>query len=188
MAVNVLRVHHYEPLSQSNGPGTRFTLWLQGCTLGCPGCFNPLSHPAQGGKVWSIDKIISLTLPYREQIDGFTISGGEPLQQLHNLSHLLRQLKSTHQKSIILFSGYEWSEIQAFPGRDEILAYIDVLIAGRYQAYQRIAQGLTGSANKTFHFFSSALNKNDFTGVPSSEVFLDEEGNLRITGIDPPGW
>ena len=37
-------IHAIEPRSRANGPGARFVVWLQGCTLGCPGCFNPATH------------------------------------------------------------------------------------------------------------------------------------------------
>jgi pyruvate-formate lyase-activating enzyme len=39
------RVHAVDPRSRANGPGTRFVIWSQGCTLGCAGCFNPETHP-----------------------------------------------------------------------------------------------------------------------------------------------
>ena len=43
-------IHAIEPRSRANGPGVRFVVWLQGCTLGCPGCFNPSTHAAAGGR------------------------------------------------------------------------------------------------------------------------------------------
>ena len=45
-----VRVHAIEPRSRANGPGARFVVWMQGCTLGCPGCFNPTTHDAAGGR------------------------------------------------------------------------------------------------------------------------------------------
>ena len=45
-----VRVHATEPRSRANGPGARFVVWMQGCTLGCPGCFNPATHDARGGR------------------------------------------------------------------------------------------------------------------------------------------
>jgi pyruvate-formate lyase-activating enzyme len=40
----LLNLHALWPRSRANGPGVRMVLWLQGCTLGCPGCFNPATH------------------------------------------------------------------------------------------------------------------------------------------------
>ncbi|MGD0006352.1 MAG: 4Fe-4S cluster-binding domain-containing protein, partial [Anaerolineaceae bacterium] len=46
MTDQILNLHHFEPLSLVNGPGKRSVVWVQGCTLNCPGCFNPQTHPA----------------------------------------------------------------------------------------------------------------------------------------------
>jgi len=54
--VNV-RVHATEPRSRANGPGARFVVWMQGCTLGCPGCFNPTTHDATGGREVTVEEI-----------------------------------------------------------------------------------------------------------------------------------
>ena len=39
-----LRLHAFLPRSRANGPGWRSVVWVQGCSLGCPGCFNPQTH------------------------------------------------------------------------------------------------------------------------------------------------
>jgi pyruvate-formate lyase-activating enzyme len=42
-----LRLHQFLPSSHTNGPGLRAVLWVQGCSLGCPRCFNPATHSAR---------------------------------------------------------------------------------------------------------------------------------------------
>ena len=37
-------VHSMLRRSAVNGPGERAVIWLQGCDLGCRGCWNPTSH------------------------------------------------------------------------------------------------------------------------------------------------
>lgn len=37
-------VHAIVPGSRVNGPGLRAVLWLQGCLLHCPGCWNMATH------------------------------------------------------------------------------------------------------------------------------------------------
>ena len=44
-----LRVHAQMESSQVNGPGRRAVIWVQGCSLGCTGCFNKRSHSTAGG-------------------------------------------------------------------------------------------------------------------------------------------
>jgi anaerobic ribonucleoside-triphosphate reductase activating protein len=45
----MLRVHSVMEVSRVNGPGRRAVVWLQGCSLHCPGCWNPETHAKQGG-------------------------------------------------------------------------------------------------------------------------------------------
>jgi hypothetical protein len=46
------------------------------------------------------------------RIEGVTISGGEPLQQLAGLAHLLERIKTElPQLSVILFTGFSWEEL-----------------------------------------------------------------------------
>lgn len=188
MSAKTLRIHHYEPLSQTNGPGIRFVIWLQGCTLRCPACYNPETHSESGGSLWTLNRLISAINPYKDTIDGFTISGGEPFQQARNLSAFIERLRNDFLKTIIVFSGYEWDELKSFPEMKSIKENIDVLIAGRYRNDLRVAKGLVGSENKTFHFFSNRLQLSDFNPIPSTEIFLDKNGNIRISGIDPLEW
>ncbi len=75
MTAHVARVHAVEPRSRANGPGERFVVWLQGCTLGCAGCFNPLTHDAAGGSAIAIDELVARMAATRG-IEGLTLSGG----------------------------------------------------------------------------------------------------------------
>ncbi|MDD5369008.1 MAG: 4Fe-4S single cluster domain-containing protein [Anaerolineaceae bacterium] len=186
--VSILRLHAYLPVSQVNGPGKRFTIWVQGCTLGCPGCFNPKTHPYHSGEAVSVDQLFELIEAHIPIIQGVTISGGEPLQQRRPLETLLALLQENTSLGVILFTGYTWSEVQRMPRIDRLLNNLDVLIAGRYLVNQRLAHGLLGSANKSLHFFSPRHTPADFDSVPSAEVILTPDGQVLLTGIDPLGW
>ena len=39
-----LRLHRFIPRTEVEGPGARACVWVQGCHLACPGCFNPETH------------------------------------------------------------------------------------------------------------------------------------------------
>ncbi len=183
-----LRLHHFEPLSLANGPGRRAVLWLQGCTLACPGCFNPQTHPLDGGQKIAIADLLQELLLLRPTLDGLTISGGEPLLQLPALTNLLQALHRQTPLSVLLFSGFTWTQIQAMPGSQALLAEVDVLLAGPYQAKQRLAHGLLGSANKTVHLLSSHYQLTDLQATPPAEVCIDETGQIVLSGIDPLTW
>lgn len=183
-----LRIHHLQPLSLSNGPGRRAVLWLQGCTLHCPGCFNPATHALDGGEERRVCDLVAEIEPLRPQIDGLTISGGEPLLQIQPLVRLLQALHRSGPFSTLLFSGFTWTQIQAMPGSTALLAEVDVLLAGPYQAKQRLASGLLGSANKTLHLLTSRHTHAELQAVPPTEIYIAPDGQITLSGIDPLNW
>lgn len=186
--MNTLRVHDFIAASRSNGPGLRAVLWLQGCTLGCEGCFNPSTHPASGGSEMLIPEVIDLIKSSSETIEGVTISGGEPLQQVPALLELLRRLRKTTTLSIITFTGFTWDEFIRMPQAPLLQANMDVLISGRYIDSLRTARNLTGSGNKTLHFFTDRYCPDDFLDIPEAEVVIGTDGYLNLSGIDPLNW
>jgi anaerobic ribonucleoside-triphosphate reductase activating protein len=188
MKESLLHVHHFEPASRANGPGLRAVLWVQGCSLGCPGCFNPETHPRAAGEDWPIGSLVEKILAEHDSIEGITISGGEPLQQRPALEVLLGRIRHETALSVVLFSGYSWEEIQKMRHIQSLLANVDVLLAGRYDASQRVAEALTGSANKTIHFLTSRYSSKDLQPVPVAEVILTQAGEIRLTGINPIHW
>ena len=44
-----IRLAGLEPESIVDGPGYRFTVFVQGCPHNCPGCHNPQTHDFGGG-------------------------------------------------------------------------------------------------------------------------------------------
>jgi anaerobic ribonucleoside-triphosphate reductase activating protein len=184
----VLNIHHWTPNSCANGPGKRAVVWVQGCSLGCPGCFNPETHPRHGGNVVQVDELLGKLIALEEQIEGLTISGGEPLQQIPALLALLQELRRETKLSVLVFTGFTWAEVKCMPRSAELLATIDVLIAGRFEASQRLAQGLIGSANKTLHFLTQRYAWKDLQRTPPAEVWIASDGEIELSGIDPLHW
>ena len=103
-----IRIHDLLPKSHANGPGPRAVVWVQGCSLGCKGCFNPQTHAKDGGRTVPIDTLVEDILTLRDSIQGLTISGGEPLQQLPSVRLLLRGVRMRSALSTLLFTGYTW--------------------------------------------------------------------------------
>ena len=181
-------MHHFQPASRSNGPGWRALVWFQGCTLGCAGCYNPQTHSAEGGE--TVDPVVLADQIIRLQpsIQGITISGGEPFQQLPALLALVTHIRQNSSLSILLFSGFDLTEIQKIPRANAVLAQIDVLIAGRYISSRRLAQGLLGSANKTAYYLTSRYSQADLDAVPVAEVIINPDGEIIFSGISPVQW
>jgi anaerobic ribonucleoside-triphosphate reductase activating protein len=182
-----LRIHHFEPASRVNGPGLRAVLWVQGCTLGCTGCFNPETHIRTAGESRSVDDLFD-EIRNTKSIEGLTISGGEPLQQLPALAKLLARVRAGTKLSIVVFTGFSWDEAQRIPGFNAMLPSIDVLIAGRFNKEKRTARSLIGSSNKTFRFLTGRYTQADFDPIPEAEVYIGAEGQISFSGIDPLQW
>jgi len=181
-----LRIHGFAPSSRVNGPGKRAVVWVQGCSLGCPGCFNPATHPRSGPQV-GVDELFERIVAC-DGIEGVTISGGEPLQQWHGVVALLERLRSETMLSTTVFTGYSWGEVSAMPSAARLVPNIDVLVAGRYVSDEHRKTGLRGSANQTVHLLTDRYSLADIDGVPTAELVIDPAGNVTLSGIDPLLW
>lgn len=178
-----MRLHAYEPRSRANGPGARFVVWFQGCTLGCAGCFNPATHAGEAGRAVDVATIVE-AMTAAEGIEGLSLSGGEPLQQPEAARELLDAARALGL-STLAFSGYTIDEIRALPGGPAVLDRLDVLIDGRYQPAGRLASGLRGSANQRIHLLTERYRREDVEDVPVAEIRIGPTGEIVLTGVDP---
>ena len=176
----MIRVHAIEPRSRANGPGARTVVWMQGCTLGCAGCFNPATH-AGGGTPMSVDDVMS-HVP--ADIQGLSLSGGEPLQQAAAIVPLLDAARARGM-STLEFSGYTQDEIAVLPSGPDVLARLDVLIDGRYVVAQRLAIGFRGSANQHIVLLTNRYALAEVEATPTAEVRISPTGDVILTGVDP---
>jgi len=181
-----LRVHGVAPASLSNGPGKRFTIWLQGCGLSCPGCFNPETHDASGGQVISTEDLARRIETAAPELRGISITGGEPLEQAKPLGHFLHRVRSRTELDIILFTGFSPDEIESMPEAKKTTDLADLVIAGRYDASRRLAHGLLGSSNQVMLFQNERFNSSELDDLPEAEIILEPDGHIVVTGIDPP--
>ena len=180
---NILNVNSILPLSFANGPGRRMVIWLQGCGLGCPGCFNPDTHQTGPRDLMGINDIYKRIVLNWGAVEGITISGGEPFQQAEPLLRLLRRVRLETSLSVLVFSGYTVSQIKKLRYGEELLMNIDVLIAGPYVDQLRSGENLCGSSNQKIHLLTDRYSMDDIVDVPSAEVQIDAKGNIHITGF-----
>lgn len=144
----------------ANGVGVRTTLFVSGCRVKCPGCFNAEAWDFCAGEpfdetvaeeVWR-----SLESPW---VEGLTILGGEPFEP-ENQAALRPFLEETRRryptKSVWCFSGYLYDrDLLPTTGRKHtrdtlpMLACIDVLIDGPFVADERdVTLRFRGSSNQ----------------------------------------
>jgi anaerobic ribonucleoside-triphosphate reductase activating protein len=180
------RLHATEARSRANGPGARFVVWLQGCTLGCPGCFNPATHAPGGGREVPVDALLAEIAGHAPELTGVTLSGGEPLEQPEATLALLRGVRALPGGlSTLMFSGFTLDEARARPRGAEILDALDVLIDGRFEARARLGAGLRGSANQRIHLLTPRHTLAEVEATPEAEVRIDRTGAVVLTGVAP---
>jgi len=168
-------------ISKVNGPGNRFVLWTQGCSKGCSECFNPETWSHNIFKEYSPRQIFETIKNF--EVDGITISGGDPLEQEYELLELLFLLKEIKlPKGIILFTGFTREEIRVNPIREKCLEYVDVLIDGRYEKNLKVDFSLRGSSNQEFYFFSHKISRNELVFDQEIEISC-LEGDIIVTGF-----
>ncbi|MEZ4384150.1 MAG: 4Fe-4S single cluster domain-containing protein [Nannocystaceae bacterium] len=182
MRVNLARTL---PRSAANGPGERFVVWVQGCPLACPGCWNADTWAFKRRDLRSVDELTANILA-TEGIEGVTFTGGEPFTQARALAEVARRVKVAGL-SVFVFTGYELEELTS-SGQRALLAEADVLVAGRYVEKER-ATGLAwrGSANQSVHFITDRYGPGDMIGIGEVEFHLARDGSLAVTGFPEAG-
>ena len=116
-----------------DGPGFRYTLFVQGCPHGCPGCHNPQTHDFDGG-----------------QDIALTFSGGEPFCKAEPLYYLAVELKKKG-KHLMAYSGYTFEQLLELPDPfvKKLLGQLDLLVDGPFiMAEKNIELRFRGSANQ----------------------------------------
>ena len=177
-----LKVAHRLPRSRVNGPGERFVIWVQGCSLHCRGCWNPDTWSARGGVLVDIDSLFA-EIERTPGLEGVTLTGGEPFEQAEPLAALAQAVRE-RGLSVMAFTGYELSELQAAAQR-RLIELCDVIVAGRYVQDQHVVgERWLGSANQSIHFISQRYAP-DAAGVVECEYHLYDDGRVVVTGFPP---
>ena len=117
----------------ANGPGVRVSIFVQGCSHHCDGCFNPETWNFQGGHVFNAqicNQFLDLATP--KGICGISILGGEPLDQGEDMLKLVNSIRSKfgNTKTIWMWTGYIYEELNDL--QKEIVKQLDVLVDGPF--------------------------------------------------------
>jgi anaerobic ribonucleoside-triphosphate reductase activating protein len=179
-----LRVHAFMGCSTVNGPGARAVIWVQGCSLGCPGCWNPQTHDPLLGFRLDVSEILEWFAKASRVnwIEGLTISGGEPMEQAPAVLELLRRLKAARPAMTTgLFSGYTERELPDTLWR-AMQSHLDFAVLGRYNAGRRSHDPLLTSTNQVLRLYTTRYSMANFA-AQSVEVHIDDTGLTQITGF-----
>lgn len=178
-----VNIHSIVKTSQINGPGNRSVIWFQGCELNCKGCFNQPIREIKESILLSVKQIIN-RLPL-EDIQGVTISGGEPFLQPKGLYELAKEIKN-RGLSLVIYTGYLLDDLIDKKCRTikEILRLTDILIDGPFIDSYESNHPWTGSGNQKVYFLTNRYREyENMTYVDLGEVTITETGEILETGF-----
>ena len=130
------------------------------------------------------------TIP--RDLDGLTVSGGEPFQQVRGLNGFLQRIKEEFpQWNIMVYTGYTLEELRV---RDKlspgILEQIDILVEGRFLALRPSHHPFLGSENQQIHCLTSqgktALEAGEGQELPAAEFGIGKEDLRILVGTTEP--
>ncbi|MDR0742982.1 MAG: nucleotide exchange factor GrpE [Tannerella sp.] len=184
-----IRLHFTRNDITNLGPGIRYGVWVQGCNKHCEGCLTPNAQPRDGGELVACDAIIHEIISSKN-IQGITISGGEPVLQWKELYCIIRQVKQrNHKINVLLYTGYSWeddiqpilkhcSSLYNLKEFQDFWDCLDYWIDGDYQADKDDEKGLRGSSNQQLY-----VNlPEDETGTRG--LYRQQKGGTWINLID----
>lgn len=169
------------------GPGKRVGIWFCGCPRRCKGCSNPELwefHPRYKTTPEAVYEMIC-RISRNNLIDGFTITGGDPMLQAEELAELISLLRNISE-DILVYTGYEISELSP-----KALNGIAVLIDGEYIEERNNNCFLRGSDNQKIHIldgrFTEKYENYCKTGKNEIQNFIMSDGVVSV-GIHKPGF
>lgn len=172
--------------TRAEGPGVRAALWLQGCSIRCPGCFNAHLWPAVPPNRDALK--LASELVAIDGIEGITVLGGEPFDQAESLAELAERVRLAGL-SVMVFTGFTLSELRARrrAGVDRLLGAIDLLVDGRYDASQpERTRPWIGSTNQVLHQLTDRYRGDEarWAETPDRlEVRIQPDGAVFVNGM-----
>jgi anaerobic ribonucleoside-triphosphate reductase activating protein len=187
--MQILNIASIVSCTESEGPGRRFALWVQGCLKRCPGCCNPHMLEIAPRNIVPCDLVFEQILQAKVTygIEGATFLGGEPMLQAKGFSYIARNCQGKGL-SVMVFTGYTLAELQQLrlPATDELVSFTDILVTGPYlRQYPETMRNWVGSQNQEFHFLTARYASGieyDSRYSPSVEFWIGRGGKVRLNG------
>ena len=136
-------IHSWELVTAVDGPGTRMTVFLNGCPLRCLYCHNPDTFLMKDGAPISDEELLSRIRRYRRVFKatngGITLSGGEVLMQPAFAKRIVLGTKAMGIHTCIDTSGYLGANCD-----DEMLDNLDLVLLDVKSGFPETYKEVTG--------------------------------------------
>jgi anaerobic ribonucleoside-triphosphate reductase activating protein len=177
-----IRLARFLEYTTAEGPGKRTAIWVQGCSIRCPGCFNPHLFSTRGGTTVTPAELTARILA--APTEGVTLLGGEPFDQPAGLAVVAAAVRAA-RRSVMTFTGYEYEHLLSRGDQDPAVAALlkatDLLVAGPFRRDQvDHVRPWVGSTNQRF------LRLTNRIGVDATpdrvEVTVSVQGEVAVNG------
>lgn len=186
--ISVSRLHF--PVT-TLGPGRRIGIWLQGCSIRCPGCVSADTWGFGEGRT-TVPEVLSFLEPWREAADGVTVSGGEPFDQPDALLALLEALPLRGDQDVLVYSGYPIEAIAEPLARGAGL--IDAVISDPFRQELPQTWAFRGSDNQRLNILTEkgrrrlgAMDRPLEAADRQFDLMFDPDGTVWLAGIPRKG-
>jgi len=181
------------PATRAEGPGQRSAIWLQGCSIHCPGCFNPQLWAAHGATVDSTTELAALLVAETLSAgsEGITLLGGEPFDQAAATATLAEAFAAAGL-SVMTFTGYRFEHLREWaadrPDIARLLAATDLLADGPFLRdrvdHRRPWIGSTNQGLRalTPRYFDEIARIDRDGGMDAIEVRIRSTGEVEVNG------
>lgn len=117
-----------------NGKGIRTSLFVTGCSHHCKECWNKSIWDYEAGFEFTkqiSDEIINY-IKNNKPIQGLSLLGGEPFDNLELIGFVTKFKKECPDKDIWVWSGYTYEELLKDKRKLELLSLCDILVDGKF--------------------------------------------------------
>lgn len=172
------------------GPGKRLILWVRGCPLACPGCMTPeFWDNGASGTHKEVSEVVTQLAPLLRNLDGLSLSGGEPTLQSAALTQLIRQLRmqdGLQDLEVLSYSGFTVEEL--VERGEDVAAYLgelDILVDGRFEQSAGNTKQWRGSDNQRIHLLSerAQIKYSDI-----ADALMPEDRPLQLQMLGANGY
>ena len=162
---NVAKVHSIESFGTVDGPGIRFVLFLQGCSLKCKYCHNRDTWDMTLGEEKTLEEIIEKVKRYKTYMNlsggGVTVTGGEPLLQVKFLIEFFKRILSILKEEKINTCIDTSGMFNITEDIKEVLKYTDLVLLDIKHIDDEKCKDLVGFSNKKELEFARYLSENN---------------------------
>ena len=169
--------------TKMTGPRLRDAIWVQGCSIRCQGCANQAFLPHIKAHHITVSRLLRYFSTRIGKIDGISILGGEPTEQVESVTKLIVGVKSLGLSAVV-FTGRLLSELESDVKYERMLAHTDLLVDGPFIADKKdLTLPWRGSSNQKLHRLTSYFQTSDLDFTESNSEIIIQKDRIIFNGI-----